>query len=330
MPLVSVGSQLPIRERKDSVIETRRFSKPGKSGDNQLEQVEPHQNFTGRHRWDPDALWSAEEDARVVRKTDLHLLLCFCAMNVGLAIDRHNLANALTDDFLGDLGLTTTDYNNGGTATMLALLLSEFPTQMLIVRYGFRNIFPWIIMAWGTVCESHLSQPQSSADTSSVVTGLCTRPYRLLHHQSPHRRARRRLHARRSPFLLAILQEQRARAAFGDHDRHVRCKTGLRTTMEVSWLTLPGFARVGIASCSRGPPNEGRRRQAGLVVALLDRGRDSVLHRAPRKSSASCNARVLLRSDDSARAFFIYRSRRPKRRAYSGADRGTRLKKKRS
>ena len=35
----------------------------------------PHNDYEGGHRWDPSATWTAEEEKRAVRKTDLKLLL---------------------------------------------------------------------------------------------------------------------------------------------------------------------------------------------------------------------------------------------------------------
>lgn len=40
----------------------------------------PHDSYEGRHRYDPEATWTAEEEARVVRKTDLYLLTWICVM----------------------------------------------------------------------------------------------------------------------------------------------------------------------------------------------------------------------------------------------------------
>jgi hypothetical protein len=40
----------------------------------------PHESYEGRHRWDPQATWTPEEEARVVRKTDLKLLTWVCFM----------------------------------------------------------------------------------------------------------------------------------------------------------------------------------------------------------------------------------------------------------
>lgn len=42
--------------------------------------VPPHDTYEGRHRFDPQATWSAQEERRVVRKTDLYLLSWLCAM----------------------------------------------------------------------------------------------------------------------------------------------------------------------------------------------------------------------------------------------------------
>ena len=40
----------------------------------------PHESYEGLHRWDPAAKWTAEEEAAVVRKTDLYLLSWICLM----------------------------------------------------------------------------------------------------------------------------------------------------------------------------------------------------------------------------------------------------------
>lgn len=40
----------------------------------------PHESYEGVHRWDPNATWTAHEEAAVVRKTDLYLLSWVCLM----------------------------------------------------------------------------------------------------------------------------------------------------------------------------------------------------------------------------------------------------------
>jgi len=46
--------------------------------------VPPHETYEGRHRFDPQASWTIEEERRVVRKTDLRLLTWLCLMMFGL------------------------------------------------------------------------------------------------------------------------------------------------------------------------------------------------------------------------------------------------------
>jgi hypothetical protein len=53
--------------------------------------VPPHESYEGRHRFDPHASWSIEEERRVVRKTDLRLLTWLCLMMFGLQASCLNL-----------------------------------------------------------------------------------------------------------------------------------------------------------------------------------------------------------------------------------------------
>jgi hypothetical protein len=52
----------------------------------------------------------------------------------------------LTDNMLPDLGMTQDDYNNGTTVQLLCFLAAEFPVQLLIKRYGFKQVLPLLMM----------------------------------------------------------------------------------------------------------------------------------------------------------------------------------------
>ncbi|KAI6264037.1 hypothetical protein MCOR27_011795 [Pyricularia oryzae] len=100
------------------------------------EVLPPHESYEGRHRFDPTATWTKQEERRVVRKTDMYLLSWLCVMFFGLQLDRGNLSNALADGFLADMGLTTDDYNNGTTIQIIFFLAAEFPVQLAAKRPG--------------------------------------------------------------------------------------------------------------------------------------------------------------------------------------------------
>ncbi|KAL3467002.1 major facilitator superfamily domain-containing protein [Aspergillus heterothallicus] len=113
--------------------------------------VPPHSSYEGHHRFDPTASWTPEEERRVVWKTDLMLMSWLCLMFFGLQLDRGNLSNALTDNFLEDLNMTTDDYNNGNTIQLMCFLAAEFPVQLLTKRFGFRRVLPTLMLLWSLV-----------------------------------------------------------------------------------------------------------------------------------------------------------------------------------
>jgi hypothetical protein len=60
-----------------------------------------------RHVFDPTLEWSKEEERKLVRKLDWHVCLWACIMFFALQVDRGNLSQAVSDNLLEQLNLTT-------------------------------------------------------------------------------------------------------------------------------------------------------------------------------------------------------------------------------
>lgn len=148
-----MDKEVEIEPRKVSSVEPSVSHKPvvEVGRENLSDAVLPHELYEGLHRYDPGATWTEQEERRVVWKTDLYFLSWICVMFFCLQLDRGNLSNALADNLLANLHLTTDDYNNGTTIQLLAFLTAEFPVQFITKRYGFKNILPIMMMLWGTV-----------------------------------------------------------------------------------------------------------------------------------------------------------------------------------
>ncbi|EPS44140.1 hypothetical protein H072_1823 [Dactylellina haptotyla CBS 200.50] len=82
----------------------------------------PHPQWENLHRFDPDARWTWSEELPLIARLDWKVMLWACVAFFGLDLGRGNLAQANTDNFLPDLGLTTNDYNLGNTVFQLSFL----------------------------------------------------------------------------------------------------------------------------------------------------------------------------------------------------------------
>ncbi|OJJ50250.1 hypothetical protein ASPZODRAFT_59651 [Penicilliopsis zonata CBS 506.65] len=107
-----------------------------------------------RHVFDPTLEWSSNEEKRLVRKLDRRVCLWACIMFFGLQVDRGNIVQAVSDNMLDDLHLTTNDYNLGYTVFLMAFLLSELPSQLVSKKLGPDRWIPLQMTLWSVVAMS--------------------------------------------------------------------------------------------------------------------------------------------------------------------------------
>lgn len=119
----------------------------------------PIESYEGRHRYDPKFTWTKEEEKKLVRKIDLRICSWVCLTFFALQLDRANIVQAVTDNMLPDLKLTTNDYNYGQTIFYISFLCAELPSQLISKKLGPDNWIPIQMVSWSIVasCQAFLT-----------------------------------------------------------------------------------------------------------------------------------------------------------------------------
>lgn len=116
-----------------------------------------------RHVFDPHLEWTPAEERKVVRKIDWHVCTWACVMFWAMNIDRKNLVQAVSDNMLDQLNLTTDQYNYGNTIFLVSFLLAELPSQLVSKKLGPDRWIPAQMILWSIVSASQAAMQDSRA-----------------------------------------------------------------------------------------------------------------------------------------------------------------------
>ncbi|EDK40396.2 hypothetical protein PGUG_04494 [Meyerozyma guilliermondii ATCC 6260] len=119
-------------------------------------------DYECKDHFDPNLTWTKEEEKKILRKTDWYVCFWAFVMFTALDIDRYNISQALSDNLLDDLGITTNDMNLGNTINLVCFLSAELPSQLLSKWIGPDIWIPSQMVLWSVVSMSQAAMKSRS------------------------------------------------------------------------------------------------------------------------------------------------------------------------
>ncbi|KAK3694525.1 major facilitator superfamily domain-containing protein [Podospora appendiculata] len=120
--------------------------------------------------------WTAAEEKALVRKTDFIIMPLLMLGFFSLQVDRGNIANALTDNFLADVGITQFQFNIGQQLLSAGIVILEIPSNLLLFQFGPTIWIGSQIMVWGFIATFQAFIKGKGLGpylTTRLLLGLC-------------------------------------------------------------------------------------------------------------------------------------------------------------
>ncbi|ODV82160.1 MFS general substrate transporter [Suhomyces tanzawaensis NRRL Y-17324] len=127
-----------------------------------------------RFHVDPDFTWTKEEERRVLWKNEYYVTFWAFIMFTALNFDRNNMQQALSDNFLADLGLNTNQLNIGNTINLVCFLVAELPSQLISKKIGADVWIPTQMVLWSAVsmCQAGIKNAPGFYITRGLLGAL--------------------------------------------------------------------------------------------------------------------------------------------------------------
>lgn len=119
-------------------------------------------DYECKDHFDPNLTWTKEEEKKITRKNDWYVCFWAFVMFTALDIDRYNISQALSDNLLDDLKITTNDMNLGNTINLVCFLSAELPSQLLSKWIGPDIWIPLQMVLWSVVSMSQAAMKSRS------------------------------------------------------------------------------------------------------------------------------------------------------------------------
>lgn len=95
--------------------------------------------------------WDEKEEARIRRKVDFILIPILGLAFFSLQVDRGNISAALTSTITTDLHITTNQINVGTQLLSAGIVITEIPSNIILLRVGPQRWLAGQLFAWGLV-----------------------------------------------------------------------------------------------------------------------------------------------------------------------------------